>query len=89
MPLSAPSRRPLAGQHAAVARAVVYTVTAGAVTVSLKKPLRRGLLLPAEIACGTSTTQPQQGAGGCGGCGGLAPMAVDGSGSQAFDSSVR
>lgn len=89
------SRLP-AGQHVTVARAVVYAITASAVTVSLKKPLRRGLLLPAEIASGLSTTQPTQAAaqqGGSNGSGsGPAPMAVDsGSGSDgtAFDSSVR
>jgi hypothetical protein len=50
----------LAGQHATVARAVIYALTPRAVTVSLKKPLRRGLLLPAEMASGTPTTASQQ-----------------------------
>lgn len=108
-----------AGQHATVARATIYTLTPNAVTVSIRKPLCRGLLLPAEIANGTPTTQPppsqqqpqqqQQQAAAVGNNGsgsGPVPMAVDraplaqpqqqqqqqhvpGSGSAAFDPSVR
>ena len=50
-----------------MARAVVYAITASAVTVSIRKPLRRGLMAPAAL--------PDSLAGDVGG---PAPMALDG-----------
>lgn len=47
-----------AGRHVTVARATIYALTPAAVTISLRKPLRRGLLLPCEMSNGTPTMQP-------------------------------
>ncbi|GAB4823940.1 hypothetical protein N2152v2_010986 [Parachlorella kessleri] len=55
------------GQHVTVARAVVYALTADAVTVSIRKPLRRGLMAPVALPYSRAGDWP-----------GPAPMAVDG-----------
>lgn len=77
-----------AGQHAAVARGFFYTCSATQLTITLNKPLRKGLLKPSGAAA-PPTVAGAAGAGGAMGGSRAAGGASGGGAGVMFDASMR